>query len=99
MGYKNVCLNCRTAFSTGMDYYEIRISKCTSCEEMMTLVNHKFRPPKKSDTSGWKLVKLLMDNGFRFDAVYKNYQRMPYPNTLEQAEEFLKTYKSRSVYK
>ena len=94
MGYKNVCLNCKTSFSTGMDYDEIRNSKCTKCEENMILVNHKFRPPKKSDISGWKLVKLLMDNGFRYDAVYKDNVRMQYPQTLEEAEDFLKLYKA-----
>lgn len=73
---------------------EIRLSKCTKCEEVMILVHHKFKPPKKSDISGWKLVKLLMDNGFRFDAVYSNYQRMQYPKTLEEAEDFLKLYKA-----
>ncbi len=76
MGYKNVCLNCKTAFGTGMRYDDIRLSKCTKCEETMILVNHKFRPPKKTDVSGWKLVKLLTDNGFKFDAVYSNYQRI-----------------------
>jgi len=94
MGYKNVCLNCKTAFSTGMDYDRIRSAKCTKCEEMMILVNHKFRPPKKSDSSGWKLAKLLIDNGFRFGAVYRDSKRMQYPKTLEEAEDFLKFYKA-----
>ena len=77
-----------------MNYDEIRTSKCTKCLEDMILVNHKFRPPKKSDSSGWKLAKLLIDNGFRFDAVYSNYKRMQYPKTLEEAEGFLKLYKA-----
>lgn len=64
----------------------------------MILVNHKFKPPKKQDTVGWKLVKLLLDNGFRFNPVYtridKNISlRVNHPKTLEEAKEFIKLYK------
>jgi len=97
MGYKNVCLNCKTAFSTGMDYEGIRSSNCTKCKEAMILVSHKFKPPQKSDVAGWKIVKLLLDKGFRFGSVYtpldKNILlKVTYPTTLEETKEFVKLY-------
>lgn len=95
MGYKNVCVNCHTAFSTGMDYNDVREAKCTRCDEQMILVNHKFKPPKKADADGWKLVRFLLDKGFRFDAAYdENYIRVQYPKTLEEAKEFVKNQKA-----
>jgi len=95
MGYKNVCLNCKTAFSTGMDYKEIKSSKCTKCVEAMISVSHKFKPPKKSDISGWKLVSFLIENGFRFDSANdESYKRVQYPKTLEEAKEFVRLYKA-----
>lgn len=98
MGYKNVCVNCKTAFSTGMDYYEVRQTKCTKCNELMILVSQKFKPPKKIDSLGWKLVKLLLDNNFIFNSVYTKVDKnillkVSYPKTLAEAEEFIKLYK------
>lgn len=95
MGYKNVCLNCRIAFSSGMDYNDVRESKCTQCNEQMILVNHKFKPPKKADVAGWKLVRFLVEEGFRFGGAYDNDQvRVQYPKTLEEAKEFVKNHKA-----
>ena len=95
MGYKNVCTYCKTSFSKGMDYNNLSTSTCPECKNQMILVNHKFKPPKKRDNQGWKLVKLLLDNGFRFNAVYTKvdanlFLKVCYPKTLDEAKEFIK---------
>ncbi|MFP9116974.1 hypothetical protein ACLI08_04200 [Flavobacterium sp. RNTU_13] len=81
-----------------MEKDEIKTSKCTKCGDVMILVHHKFKPPKKGDVAGWKLVKLLLDNGFRFRPVYTRIDKnillkVNYPKTLEEAKEFIKQYK------
>lgn len=97
MGYKNICLKCRTSYSKGNDYENQTESNCPHCSTKMILVNQKFKPPKKSDTKSWKMVKLLVENGFKFQTVYEHiekgiYLKINYPNNLTEAEEFIKKY-------
>lgn len=65
----------------------------------MTLVNHKFKPPKKSEIKNWEMVKLLVENGFKFQAVYEQIEKgvflkVNYPKNLIDAKEFIKKYNS-----
>lgn len=66
----------------------------------MVAVKQKFKPPGKSDTKDWKIVTLLIENGFTFDSAYneiaKNvFLKGHYPKTISEAEEFIKLYKER----
>lgn len=98
MGYKNICLECKTSYSKGNDFENQTTSDCTQCGQKMVLVNHKFKPPKKSDTKNWEVVKLLVENGFKFQSVYEEvekgvYLKVNYPTKLSEAKEFIKKYK------
>ena len=98
MGHKKVCFNCRKAFSVYKnDSSEINL-KCPECGQQATLINHKFRPPKQNDVKRWKVAEYLKDNGFFYHHTYEKIERgvyslVPYPNTMEDAKEFVKKHK------
>ena len=96
MGYKSVCLTCRKSFSTGRDYKTP--GKCSKCGNKYVFYNHKFRPPQKDDLTSWKVISFLYENGFTFQSVYKNknYESVAYPDSLEDAKEFVIQYKSQA---
>ena len=72
----------------------------------MTLLPHRFRPPKKSDSKGWQLTSFLINNGFTYQHIYQigknelvkgkydNY--VPYPKSIRDAKEFIVQYKKYS---
>ena len=97
MSHKKVCFTCRKAFALSMDY-ESRISlTCPECGNAAFFMNHKFRPPKKTDTKGWELAAFLRDHGFYFQAAYELiergvYLRVQYPQTMQEAREFVLKY-------
>lgn len=100
MGHKSVCLSCKIAFSNGNNADNPVLQICPQCNDKMIQVNQKFKPPKKTDSKGWKIVTLLIENGFTFDSVYQQIDRnvflkVNYPETLAEAEEFVKLYKER----
>jgi len=100
MGHKSVCLSCKVAFSNGNDFDSPVMQTCPQCSGKMIAVNQKFKPPKKSDLKGWKIVSLLVENGYTFDSAYseiaKNvFLKVSYPKTLSEAEEFIKLHKER----
>ena len=97
MGYKNICLECRTSYSKGSDFENDTESNYPQCCKKMILVNHKFKPPKKTEIKKWKMVKLLVDNGFKFQAVYDliekgMFLRVNYPKDVNEAKDFIKKY-------
>jgi hypothetical protein len=60
----------------------------------MTLLNEKFKAPPKDDSTQWEIVKLLVDNGFKYQTLYDSVsgERVPYPRTKKDAEEFVRKY-------
>ena len=97
MGYKNICLESRTSYSKGSDFENHIESNCPQCGLKMILVNHKFKPPKKSEVKKWKMVKLLVENGFKFQAVYNliekgMFLKVNYPKDVNEAKDFIKKY-------
>lgn len=73
----------------------------------MTLLSHRFRPPKKTDDKKWKTVKYLIENGFFYDHIYQKievsdggsliYQNYAtYPDNLRDAIEFVERYKEQA---
>ena len=107
MGYKAVCLKCHRVENLGTDLTKMHIGKCPLCSNDMIFVNHKFRPPKKTDKKGWELVKFLIAEGFPFHHIYQegksefyktskdNY--VSYPKTIEEAKEFVIKYKNQRI--
>jgi hypothetical protein len=59
-------------------------------------VGRHFKAPKKSDNAQWKKVGFLIAHGFLFQKIRPNpnsYESVPYPDTLEEAKEFVVKYK------
>jgi hypothetical protein len=103
MGYKMVCLNCRKSFSAGRDYHITE--KCQECGSAFVFYDHKFRPPRKNDLKAWKLVGFLYEHGFTYQHVYKDLSiyhwskpenHADYPESLEEAKEFVIKFESQS---
>src|SRR5690554_7210315 len=74
MGYKSVCIECRKSLNRPLDTGSERLYLCSECGKPMTLLSHRFRPPKKTDDKKWETVKYLIENGFHFDHVYQKIE-------------------------
>ena len=107
MGHKSICLNCRKAFNQGSDYNNRIESNCPDCGQLRISMPHRFRPPKKTDVKKWDVVRFLIENGFRYQHIYKdvslkngivdysNYAE--YPHKMEEAKEFVVKYKEQAI--
>jgi hypothetical protein len=105
MGHKIVCLTCRKAFSNNLGCKH-DFGKCQECGGRYVYSNHKFRPPKRTDLKAWKVVKYLIENGFNYQHVNDKYVKLrqygyytyaEYPNTMQQAKEFVVRFKAQAV--
>ena len=99
------CFTCKTAhkrhFENSPSEYP-RFIKCPICKECAINVGRNFKAPKKSDTSQWKKVKYLVENGFVFQHIYEEQEngslnKVEYPKTLNDAKEFVLKYKSQAI--
>jgi len=89
MGHKKVCFTCRKAFSLyAYEAKEVNLT-CPECGLVTILLNHKFRPPERDDLKQWNLAKFLVDHGFLFKHVYKDYKLVHYPTNMEDAKQFV----------
>ncbi|PRY83198.1 hypothetical protein [Mongoliibacter ruber] len=106
MGHKVVCLECKKSFSQGTDFNDRREANCPDCGKSMTLLPHRFRPPKKTEDKKWETVKFLIENGFYYQHIYEivetkngvtNFQNYAkYPDNLRDAKEFVEQYKDQA---
>ncbi len=109
MGHKKVCLNCRIAFNQNSDFTVLTGVTCPECGDTMTEVNHKFRPPKKSDLKAWNVTKYLIENGFLYQHIFENIEErnglvkkekyVAYPKTMSEAEKFVSDFKDQAMTK
>jgi hypothetical protein len=97
MGNKSVCLNCRSAFSNGMNFDNVIQRICPQCKKEMINVNYKFRPPKKNEIKKWETIKYLLENGFYFQHIYENGKTVKYPENYKDAKSFVEKYKSQKI--
>ena len=98
MGNKSVCLNCRIAFSYGMDYNNVISRVCPQCKNEMVNVNYKFRAPKKNDIKKWETIKYLLDNGFYFQHINdENGNWVKYPENIKDAKIFVEKYNVQKI--
>ncbi|SHK92657.1 hypothetical protein SAMN04488028_11216 [Reichenbachiella agariperforans] len=97
MGHKNICFKCRKSFSIGLDFNDIRASNCPDCGELMNLMPHRFRPPKRTDKGKWKTVEYLYNEGFSYQRIMDDdiLINVNYPENLREAKVFVEKYKSR----
>ncbi len=108
MGHKSVCLNCRKCLNREFDSDSDRDYLCSECGKPMTLLPHRFKPPKKTEDKKWETVKFLIENGFYFQHVYQNVERKSngivvyenyakYPENIKDAKEFVEKYKDQAL--
>ena len=102
MGYKKVCFNCRKSFNDNTIFEQ----NCSECGRTMILINHKFRPPKKSDLKAWEVAEFLSRSGFQFQHIFKNTGKrsriesedyVAFPKTLDEAKIFIEQYKNQAI--
>ena len=107
MGYKSICIECRKSLNRPWDISSDKHYPCSECGKPMTLLSHRFRPPKKTDDKKWETVKFLIENGFHYDHVYQkietncngetSYQNYAtYPDNIRDAKEFVEKYKEQA---
>jgi ABC-type uncharacterized transport system substrate-binding protein len=97
MGNKSVCLNCRIAFSHGMNFDNIIQRICPQCKKEMVSINYKFKPPKKGEIKKRETIKYLLENGFYFQHIYDNGKTIKYPENIDDAKIFVEKYKSQKI--
>lgn len=93
MGYKNVCLECKVAYSEDTVYDTIPDANCPKCGAKMTQVSARFKPPKSNDIKRWQIAGLLIRNGYKYRS-NSNILVEDYPKTLKDVDFFIKKYKS-----
>jgi len=92
----------------GTDYENIKESKCPECGKKMTLISHRFRPPKKTDDKKWEVVRFLVNHGFLYQHIYqkvivnfngtKSYENyVDYPDNMKDAKDFISKHKDQAL--
>jgi predicted RNA-binding Zn-ribbon protein involved in translation (DUF1610 family) len=94
--YPHVCLACRKVFKQPHSSVP---RACPNCAESMIELSRKFAAPKSTDVAQWRKVAYLIENGFHFESVYRHigagvYQKVNYPKTMDEAQEFVSQYRS-----
>lgn len=97
MGNKIVCLDCRVAYNHDFSNDLRDNCTCPQCGKDAYIFSNRFRPPKKQALKKWEVVKYFIANGFFYHHILdENSCYQPYPETLKEAEEFVKRYKKAS---
>ena len=92
------CLDCNKSFKR-----EFNLSKecpmelkCPNCGGIAYNYGRHFKAPKKTDKKQWEKISFLHEHGFRFQKIRigsGHHEVVPYPETLEEAKEFVIKYK------
>ena len=84
-------------FSVGILRHHKLVARLLSqgCGGATVGLNEKFQAPPRRDEAAWRVVRFLVDNGFRFDSIWENSQRVwgAYPTTMDEAREFVVRYR------
>ncbi|MFF8836352.1 deoxyxylulose-5-phosphate synthase [Streptomyces sp. NPDC015130] len=67
MGYTKtsyVCLPCRASYK--QPYDPDRERRCPRCAQTLIHVGSAFAPPRRRDTSAWRVLSVLLHAGVRF---------------------------------
>ncbi len=91
------CFDCQKSFKRGLDKKCPLTLICPNCGGTSHNFERHFKAPKKTDNKQWEKVKFLFENGFNFQKIYdqsKSGERVPYPETMEQAQEFVVKYQA-----
>ena len=105
MGYKSVCLECKKAYNNYLDLDKNKKEICPECGKSMYFLSHMFKPPRKTDVKKWNVVKYIVESGFNYYHTYEMIspgvfqQQGKYPETMKEAEEFVKSFNSNGIKK
>ena len=97
------CFACRKSFKREIDIAADKWTKeltCPECGGPSFNFGRHFKPPKKADEKQWQKVKFLFDHGFWFQKIYDQENaglQIPYPETLEQARDFVIKWSKYSI--
>ena len=75
---------------------------CPNCGGTAYNLGRHFKAPKKTDKKQWNKIQFLVKNGFRFQKIRigsGDHDTVPYPDTLEEAKEFVIKYKDYAIKK
>ena len=98
-----VCLECCKSFMRRLPKpsREPETMPCSECGLLSYNYGRHFKPPKKSDNKQWAKVRFLFEHGFRYQKIRSNpddyYETESYPDTLQEAKEFVIKFQLFSV--
>jgi hypothetical protein len=73
---------------------------CPECGGDAYNFGRHFKTPKKSDKKQWQKIRFLFEHGFRFQKIRigpKHHDTVAYPQTMEEAKEFVIKYKEYAI--
>ena len=96
------CLECCKSFKREFDLSNgaPETLTCPNCGGSAHNFGRHFKAPKKTDTKQWEKTRYLFNHGFRFQKIRigtQHHDTVSYPETLEQAKEFVVKYKQYAV--
>lgn len=97
------CFDCQKSFKRHVEAFPIDYPdhmSCPECEGISVNLGRDVKAPKKDDVKQWEKVKFLVDHGFLFQKIRvgaSHHDTVRYPETLEEAKEFVQTYKDYAI--
>jgi DNA-directed RNA polymerase subunit RPC12/RpoP len=105
------CLECCKSFKRILDNSRSEIPTelvCPNCGGISFNYGRHFKAPKSTDKKQWDKIRFLHKHGFRFQKIrvgikngntvsYEHHDTVSYPETLEQAREFVIKYKAYAL--
>ena len=92
------CLECCKSFKRHVDLRQIPDQlSCPECGRSAYNLGRHFKAPRKTDLRQWEKIRFLLAHGFRFQKIRtgpKGQDTVPYPETLEEAKEFVVKYRA-----
>lgn len=62
------CFGCQKSFAKESVAENERARKCPECAELMIDMGAYFEPPRKLNKRRWKAMKVLAENGYKFQS-------------------------------
>ncbi|MCW8877835.1 MAG: hypothetical protein OQK04_06255 [Kangiellaceae bacterium] len=99
------CLDCCKSFKreSNVTPSEFPLElKCPNCGSVAHSFGRHFKAPKATDKKQWDKIRFLFEHGFRFQKIrigknQTHHDTVPYPETMEQAREFVMKYKDYAI--
>lgn len=98
------CLECCKSFKREYKLLPIEYPKelpCPNCGGISYNLGRHFKAPKRTDKKQWVKIRFLVENGFRFQKIRvgpDHHDTVQYPETLEEAKEFVVKYRDHAIY-